>query len=135
MSIIPANVEAVVEACTRGSDEERMSFPEVVAMLHEVGVERYHTDLVRSETTYYLPTGASIVVPAKPLRERPAVRFSTADTEAAVRAIQAQQIGYNEFCERIAAAGCTFYVVSLVGRRVVYSGRTAESHVELMPAP
>lgn len=112
-----------------------MTFPEVVAMLQEVGVERYHADLVRSEKTYYLPTGESIVAPAKPLREQPTSGFSAADTEAAVRAIQAQQIGYNEFCERIAAAGCTFYVVSLVGRRVVYFGRSAESHVELMPTP
>jgi uncharacterized protein YbcV (DUF1398 family) len=128
-----ANVKTVIEACTRGSDQERMSFPEVIAKLQEVGVERYHADLVRGEKTYYLATGDSAVVPATPLRSLPAPTFSAAATEAAVRAIQAQQIGYNEFCERVAAAGCTSYIVSLVGRRVVYFGRSAESHVELMP--
>jgi uncharacterized protein YbcV (DUF1398 family) len=128
-----ANVEVAIQACTHGSDEERMSFPEVVATLQEVGVERYHADLVRSEKTYYLPSGESAVVPAKPTRQQPASTFSAADTAVAIRAIQAQQIGYGEFCERIAAAGCTGYIVSLVGRRVVYFGRSAESHVELMP--
>jgi uncharacterized protein YbcV (DUF1398 family) len=128
-----SNVKAVVEACTRGSDEDRMSFPEVVANLQEAGVERYYTDLVRSEKTYYLPAGDSIVVPAKPVLRQPASTFSATGTEAAIRAIQARQIGYGEFCERIAAAGCTSYLVSLVGRRVVYFGRTAESHVEPMP--
>jgi uncharacterized protein YbcV (DUF1398 family) len=127
------NVKTVIEACTRGSDEERMSFPEVVASLQAVGVERYHADLVRSEKTYYLPTGESIVVKSAPLRIQPASTFSATETEAAVRAIQARQIGYNQFCERVAAAGCTSYLVSLVGRRVVYFGRSAESHIELMP--
>lgn len=112
-----------------------MPFPEVVANLQEAGVERYDADLVRSEKTYYLPDGDSIVVPAKPLQRQPASMFSATDTEAAIRAIQARQIGYSEFCERIAAAGCTSYLVSLVGRRVVYFGRTAESHVEPMPMP
>jgi uncharacterized protein YbcV (DUF1398 family) len=128
-----ANVEVAIQACTHGSDDERMSFPEVVAMLQEVGIERYHADLVRSEKTYYLPSGESAIVPAKPTHQQPASTFSAADTAVAIRAIQAQQIGYREFCERIVAAGCTGYIVSLVGGRVVYFGRSAESHVELMP--
>lgn len=32
------------------------------------------------------------------------------------------------------AAGCAGYLVSLPGRRVVYYGRTGETHVELIPA-
>lgn len=112
-----------------------MPFPEVVVKLQEAGIERYHTDLVRSEKTYYLPTGESVVMPARPPRRRPAATFSAAETEAAIRTIQAGQIDYTEFCERILAAGCTSYLVSLVGRRVVYFGRTAESHIEPMPMP
>jgi uncharacterized protein YbcV (DUF1398 family) len=128
-----AHVKDVIEAVTRGSDEERMSFPEVVAQLMGVGVERYHADLVRGEKTYYLPSGDSMVIDAAPLRRQPAATFSAVQTEAAVRAIQARDIGYNEFCDRVAAAGCTSDLVSLVGRRVVYFGRSAESHVEFMP--
>lgn len=127
------NVIAVIEACTRGSEEGRMSFPEVVGQLKEAGIERYDTDLVRNEKTYYLPNGESVIVPAKALRRQPAATFSAAETEAAVRTIQAGKIDYIEFCERILAAGCVSYLVSLAGRRVVYFGRTAESHIELMP--
>jgi uncharacterized protein YbcV (DUF1398 family) len=127
------DVKTVVEECTHGSDEGRLSFPEVVMKLMEAGVEQYHADLVRSEKTYYVPNGESIVIPGRALPHLPARNFSAAAVEAAVRAIQAQKIGYREFCERIAAGGCTGYFVSMAGRRAVYYGRTAEAYVELFP--
>lgn len=124
---------ATVIECTAASDAERMSFPEVVDRLARAGIERYHADLVRAEKTYYLPGGASRVVPSKPTATRPAAAFSAAGVEAAVRAIQAQRIGYGEFCARITAAGCVGYTVSLAGRRAVYQGRTGETYVEPFP--
>jgi uncharacterized protein YbcV (DUF1398 family) len=125
-------VADVIDECTIGSDEERLSFPQVVMMLNEVGVERYHTDMQRAEKTYYMPNGESRVVPMKAIK--PAQAFSAAGVEAAVRAIQAGKIQYIEFCDRIAAAGCVDYVVSLAGRRAIYFGRTGDSHVEPFPA-
>jgi hypothetical protein len=41
---------------------------------------------------------------------------------------------YKGFCEKVLAAGCAGYIVSLAGRRAVYFGRTAETHVELFPS-
>jgi uncharacterized protein YbcV (DUF1398 family) len=41
---------------------------------------------------------------------------------------------YGGFCKKVAAAGCAGYIVSFSGRRVVYFGRTAETHVELFPS-
>lgn len=55
------------------------------------------------------------------------------EVKAAVRPIQERQIGYLQFCSRIAAAGCVGYFVSLAGRRVVYYGRTNDSYVEPFP--
>lgn len=123
----------IFEECTRASDEERITFPEVVGKLMDVGTERYHTDLMRAEKTYYLPNGESHVVPNAALAHGPAKDFSAAGVETAVRAIQAKQIQYKEFCERIGAAGCVGYVVSLAGRRAVYYGRTGDSYVEPFP--
>jgi hypothetical protein len=40
---------------------------------------------------------------------------------------------YVAFCEKAKAAGCAGYLVSFLGRRVVYFGRTAETHVEHFP--
>jgi hypothetical protein len=53
--------DVMVEA-TQASDEERVTFGEVVMKLMQAGVERYHTDLLRGEKTYYLPNGESEVV-------------------------------------------------------------------------
>jgi uncharacterized protein YbcV (DUF1398 family) len=128
-----AHVKRVMQECTEASDEERIPFPEVVMKLMEVGVERYHADLLRAEKTYYLPNGDSEIVPNRAVAGVPAREFSVAGVEAAVRAIQAQRIKYKEFCERIIAAGCVGYFVSLAGRRAVYYGRTGDSHVEWFP--
>ena len=73
-------------------------------------------------------------MPAVAASGHPAQAFSAAGVDAAVRAIQAQTISYKEFCDRIVAAGCVDYIVSLVGRRAVYSGRTGENHVEPFPS-
>jgi uncharacterized protein YbcV (DUF1398 family) len=40
--------DVMVEA-TQASDEERVTFGEVVMKLMQAGVERYHTDLLRGE--------------------------------------------------------------------------------------
>jgi uncharacterized protein YbcV (DUF1398 family) len=123
----------VMTECTAASDEERVTFPEVVAALMAAGVERYHADLLRAEKTYYLPDGGSHVTPTRAIAAPVAHDFSAPGVDAAVRAVQAGRIRYIEFCERIMAAGCTGYVVSLAGRRAVYYGRGGETHVEPFP--
>jgi uncharacterized protein YbcV (DUF1398 family) len=40
---------------------------------------------------------------------------------------------YKGFCDKIKRAGCAGYLVSFLGRRVLYFGRTAETHVEHFP--
>ena len=125
-------IEALQE-CTDGSDQERITFPEVVMKRMQAGVERYHADLLRAEKIYYLLSGESLRVAAGPIEATPANDFVAAGVEAAVRAIQHQKIQYREFCERIAQAGCVGYMVSLAGRRAVYYGRSGESYVEPFP--
>ena len=123
----------VVIECTKASDEERITFPEVVKALMQVGVERYHADLLRAERTYYMPGGDSERVMGHAIQTEPAKPFCGDGVQATVRTIQAGQIQYREFCERIAAAGCVGYIVSLAGRRAVYYGRTGETYVEMFP--
>ena len=41
-----ADVVEVMRECTEASDQERISFPEVVMRLMQAGVERYHADLL-----------------------------------------------------------------------------------------
>jgi uncharacterized protein YbcV (DUF1398 family) len=119
--------------CTRFSDDERETFGQIVGRLMAAGIERYHADLRRAEKVYYTSDGESLAVPAAPVAGGFAETFSAAGVDAAVRAAQAGAIKYQEFCERIAAAGCVGYHVSLAGRRAVYYGRSGETHVEPFP--
>jgi len=127
------HVTRTMQECTDASDQERISFPEVVMKLMQADVERYHADLLRAEKIYYLPSGESHRVQAAPIEATPPAAFSADGVAAAVRSIQRQQIKYREFCERIAEAGCVGYIVSIAGRRAVYYGRTGDSYVEPFP--
>jgi uncharacterized protein YbcV (DUF1398 family) len=126
-------VTRVMQECVQGSDEGRMAFPEVIGRLSAAGIERYYADLQRAEKTFYLPSGESCVVASERIATRPSDAFDSTGVEAAIRAIQAQSIGYKEFCDRIAEAGCVGYLVSLLGRRAVYLGRAGDSFVEPFP--
>ena len=131
-----AHVQAVVAECTRASEENRMSFVEVVKKLMEAGVESYLADFRRGTKTYYLPSGEFFEVPAEGVAAQPAAKFHQPGIEAAIREAQANKPNYTYkgFCEKVLAAGCAGYIVSLTGRRAVYFGRTAETHVELFPS-
>jgi uncharacterized protein YbcV (DUF1398 family) len=126
-------IKSVISECAQASDEERSSFPEIVARLMEAGVERYQADLIRSSKTFYLLNGESEVIACHDVGVAPATQFFPVAIEAAVRASQRREIQYREFCRRVATAGCVGYFVSLLGRRAVYYGRTAETHVEHFP--
>jgi uncharacterized protein YbcV (DUF1398 family) len=127
-----AHVKDVVREMSKASDQERITFPDVVNALSEVGIERYHADLVAGRKTYYLPGGDFVDVEVHNVGGA-AREFSAEGVEKAVRAIQRQEIAYREFCRQIAGAGCVGYFVSLAGRRAVYYGRTGDEHVEWFP--
>jgi uncharacterized protein YbcV (DUF1398 family) len=127
-----AHVKDVVREMTRASDEERITFPEVAKALVEAGVERYHTDLIAGTKTYYMPDGSFEAVQGQKT-VLPAQAFSGQAVEQALRMIQRGEIGYREFCARIAAAGCVGYFVSLAGQRTLYYGRMNDIYVEWFP--
>ena len=125
----------VMHECSAGSIEGRLSFPQVVANLTEIGIESYHADLRRQEKTYYFPSGESHVehLPIEPVEI--GTSFLASNVEAAVRLIQRDVVSYREFLRQIMAAGCVGYVVSIPGKRAVYSGRNADACVEPFPSP
>jgi len=123
----------VMHECSRGSLEDGLPFPEVVARLAGIGCEQYHADFRRQEKTYYMPDGETHI-DTLPLGSRAiASAFSADQVAAALRAIQAGQINYVEFLERIMAAGCVGYLVFVTGRRVIYLGRHGETYLEHFP--
>lgn len=131
---LPAAVLDAMAATVEGSDRGVMSFPEVLQHLAEVGVESYSADLRRSERIFFLPDGRSRSFASRLSHASVAEKFAPEGVKAAITDIQQQRIDYAAFCDRIVAAGCCAYVVSLLGRRAVYMGRTGETYVEHFPA-
>ena len=129
------DVKSVVIDCTRASEENRMSFPEVVKTLMDAGVESYFCDFRRATKTYYLPNGEFFEVPAEKIDVPTGQEFDVPRIQAAIREAQANRpdYTYKGFCEKAVAAGCVGYIVSFPGRRAVYFGRTADTHVEMFP--
>ena len=127
------HIQSVVAGCTDGSEDGSLSFPEVLSRLAAIGVEGYFADLRRFRKTYYLPEGESIDTSATRLAVPVSERFDAASVESAVRESQAGTHSYEDFCRKVMAAGCCGYVVSLLGERVLYFGRTGETHVEYFP--
>ena len=63
---------------------------------------------------------------------RVAAEFYANDVQRAVREAQteASEYTYAGLCTKVKAAGCAGYKVSVLGKRVVYFGRSAKIHVE-----
>lgn len=89
----------------------------------------------QARATYYLPSGATLDLPCHESGVAVAPGFDAAAVMAAIREAQLKVPGYTYlgFCDKVKAAGCAGYMVSFSGRRALYFGRTAETHVELFP--
>lgn len=125
-------VTAIIHDCHLASEEDRLDFPHILTKLHEAGVEGYLVDYRRSTKTYYLSDGESLDLPSPVVDTGISARFDALMVEQAVREAQAKAPGYSYkgFCAKVMQAGCAGYIVSIPGRRVVYFGRTAETHIE-----
>lgn len=125
----------VARACLEAADKNTMSFPEIVGALMEAGFEGYGVDFRRADATYYLADGEALVLPVMLAEGGVAAGFDAGRIESAIREAQQLVAGYTYagFCRKVIAAGCAGYMVSFSGRRAVYYGRTAETHVEHFP--
>jgi uncharacterized protein YbcV (DUF1398 family) len=130
-----AQLSKIAESCLHGAESKTMTFPEIVGKLTQAGFESYAIDFRRATATYYLPDGESIVLPTHRPKTPIAATFDALALQTAIR--EAQQsvpdYAYLGFCAKVMAGGCAGYVVSFSGRRAVYFGRTAETHVEHFP--
>ena len=112
-----------------------MDFPTIIRSLMDAGFEGYDVDYRRGFATYFLANGGHVQVALPVSEDHIAAEFRANEVERAVRAAQNKAPGYTYagFCRQVKAAGCAGYMVSFLGRRVVYFGRTAETHVEHFP--
>jgi uncharacterized protein YbcV (DUF1398 family) len=126
---------AVARDCHEGAETDRMTFPQSVAKLMQAGFDGYLVDLRRGARTFYVPESGSLDLSTAKTTQDIALRFDAESIRGAIHEAQTLAPGYTYrgFCAKVAAAGCAGYLVSFSGRRVLYFGRTGETHVEYFP--
>lgn len=125
----------IAQSCLNAAHDGSLSFPQIVGKLIDAGFESYMVDFRRNIQSFYLPDGENAIVDMPASSGHVAAIFDAAGVEALVRWAQTNgpEYSYKAFCEKVKVAGCAGYLVSFLGRRVVYFGRTAETHVEHFP--
>lgn len=129
------NWNDVARATLEGSESGTTTFPQSLRDLMETGFDGYAVDFRRSTRTYYMPNGETLELKTEPTPTPVPESFDAAVVREAIR--EAQQLvpgyTYKGFCAKVARAGCAGHVVSLLGRWVLYYGRTCETHTEYFP--
>jgi hypothetical protein len=101
----------------------------------DAGFEGYLVDYRHHSATYHLADGDSVLLDSPRTDSAVAPAIDPGGVAAQVRWAQASPPAYSyaAFSGNVMVAGCAGYLVSFPGRRVVYLGRTAETHVEHFP--
>jgi uncharacterized protein YbcV (DUF1398 family) len=129
------NWRDLARATLEGAESGTMTFPQNVRILMEAGFDGYAVDFRRSTRTNYMPNSETLELKTEPTPMPVAESFDASVVREAIREAQVLVPGYTYkgFCAKVAGAGCAGYVVSLLGRRVLYYGRTCETHTEYFP--
>lgn len=125
----------LAQTCLMAAQDDSLSFPRIVTRLIEAGFEGYAVDYRQNLQSFHLPSGEVLTLPmpdhggaVAPDFDGPALRAKIAWAQSG-----APDYTYAAFSRGAKAAGCAGYIVSFPGRRVLYFGRTAETHVEHFP--
>ena len=125
----------IIEESMALSMASKITFPQAVGMLVGAGVERYTVDLVGLREHAYGPQGEYHAAALKLPNPQPvAETFDGAAVKATITDIQQGKITYQEFLNRVMAAGCSHYECFITGRKVVYISRDGSQHVEFFPS-
>ncbi len=130
-----AKHQDVARQCLEGAENGTMTFPQIVGTLIAAGFDGYLVDLRLGQGTYYVQGGEGLELPTHSSSVVVAAEFNADLVKAAIREAQSLMPGYTYkgFCDKAKRAGCAAYLVSFLGRRVLYFGRTGETHTEYFP--
>jgi uncharacterized protein YbcV (DUF1398 family) len=133
--IVDTQTKAIAQKCLEGAESNTMTFPQIVSTLMEARFEGYAVDFRRGMVAYYSPTGETVELYGTKPEVPVAADFDATVVKDAIREAQTRAPGYTYrgFVTKVARAGCAGYMVSFLGRRVLYFGRSAETHVEPFP--
>lgn len=123
----------IVQPLLEKSLAKQITFPEILETLTREGVESYHVDFFRDECRYYAKSGESLVTKVPFSHGEVAAEFSVAGVDAINKRVQARQATFADFLREAPAAGCAFYSVYVVAKKVRYFGRDGGEHIQYLP--
>lgn len=125
----------IAQECLDAAYNGTRNFPEIVGTLIQNGFESYRIDYMRHVATYFLSDDSSFELSMPNSEIAVSKTFDATAVQNAIKEAQQQVEGYTYkgFCEKVMKAGCAGYIVSFLGKRVLYFGRTAETHIEHFP--
>lgn len=128
-------LQDVAQSCLDGAESGSMTFPQIVQTLISAGFDGYLVDFRQGTIAYYMPDGEWVQLKAAHAGHTVAERFDVDAIRQAIRDAQQLVAGYtyDGFCKTVTSNGCAGYFVSFLGRRVLYFGRTGETHTEFFP--
>ena len=130
-----ARMKTLAQTCLEAAETGALTFPQIVGALSDGGFESYIVDYRRSTTTYFTAGGDSLELRGHTTENQIAPQLDTPALGVAIREAQTLAPGYSYlgFCRKATLAGCVGYMVSFSGRRGLYFGRDAVTHVEYFP--
>jgi hypothetical protein len=124
----------VAKASFEGTETNTLTFPEGVRMIAAAGFNGYLVDYCAGTRTYHHSNGEAFT-----FRGLPYPPVDTFDAELVKAAIKEAQLlvpgyTYQGFSRKVTGlGGAAGYLVSIVGKRVLYFGMNGETHTEYFP--
>jgi uncharacterized protein YbcV (DUF1398 family) len=124
----------VAQSSLNGAETNTLTFPESVKMIAAAGFNGYLVDYRSGTRTYHHSNGEVFTFhgPVYP----PVEVFDVKVVKGAIKEAQLLVPGYTYqgFCRKVTErGGAGGYLVSIVGKRVLYFGVNGETHTEYFP--
>lgn len=124
----------VAQAAFEGSEANTLTFPEGVRLIASAGFKSYLVDYAAGTRTYHHSNGETFTFQGPACL--PADAFNAGVVKDAIKEAQLMVPGYTYqgFCRKVTElGGAAGYLVSIVGKRVLYFGVNGEIHTEYFP--
>src|SRR5580698_1837493 len=124
----------VAQSSLDGAEANTLTFPESVKMIAAAGFNGYLVDYRSGTRTYHHSSGEVFTFQGKVYA--PVDAFDAGIVKAAIKEAQLMIPGYTYqgFCHKVTElGGAAGYLVSIVGKRVLYFGVNGETYTEYFP--
>jgi uncharacterized protein YbcV (DUF1398 family) len=134
MNTTTQTLREIAHGCFEGSEANTLTFPEGVRTIASAGFNGYLVDYRSGTRTYHHSNGETFAFQGPAYS--PVDAFDAGVVQAAIKEAQQMVPGYTYqgFSRKVTGrGGAAGYLVSIVGKRVLYFGANGETHTEHFP--